>query len=211
MKYIIVLELIELKVLLTGFKPFAGEKINPAMEVLEIMEDKIADTDIITTVIPTVFYKSIEKLEQTIKEYNPDIVICLGQAGSRYGISVERIAINVDDARIEDNEGNKPVDKKIYKDGKNAYFSNLPVKDIVREIKKAGLPASISNSAGTYVCNHLMYGLLYLIDKKYPDIKGGFIHIPYLPCQVVDKKDKPSMSLEDIKHGVEIGIKVAVG
>ncbi|HEY8363152.1 MAG TPA: pyroglutamyl-peptidase I, partial [Tissierellaceae bacterium] len=109
-----------------------------------------------------------------------------------------------------DNEGNQPVDEIIFEDGENAYFSNLPIKALVEKIKEAGIPASISNSAGTFVCNHIMYGLLYLIDKKYPHIKGGFIHVPYLPKQVVNKRNTPSMSLDNIKEALILAIKAII-
>lgn len=114
----------------------------------------------------------------------PDIVLCIGQAGGRYDMTVERLAINVDDARIEDNEGNQPIDIPVFEDGENAYFSNLPIKAMVEEIKGQGIPASISNSAGTFVCNHIMYGVLYHINKTYKNMRGGFIHVPFINEQV---------------------------
>ena len=199
-----------MKLLLTAFSPFGGEKINPSLEAVKLVKDKILETDIIKLEVPTVFGKSIKIVADTIEKEKPDYVLCIGQAGGRYGITPERVAINIDDARIPDNEGNQPIDIPIFADGEPAYFSNLPVKSIVEEIRKEGLPASLSNSAGTYVCNHLMYGVLYTLSKKFKGVKGGFIHVPFVPEQTVDKPDKPSMSLTDIVRGLEAAIKAAV-
>ena len=199
-----------MKLLITGFEPFGGETINPAYEAVKTLEDKIMNAEIIKKEIPTVFNKSIEVLENLIENEKPDIVICVGQAGGRYDISLERVAINIDDARIKDNEGNQPVDIKIFEDGENAYFTSLPIKRMVKKIREAGIPASISNTAGTFVCNHIMYGLLYLIDKKYPNIRGGFIHVPYLPEQVISKRNMPSMSIENIRKGLRLAVEVVL-
>ena len=199
-----------MKVLVTGFDPFGGENINPAWEAVKKIADKIAGAEVYKLQVPTVFGKSIEKLEEGIKEHNPDIVICVGQAGGRYDVTPERVAINVDDARIKDNEGNQPIDTPVFADGESAYFATLPVKAIVKEINKAGLPSTLSNTAGTFVCNHIMYGLLYLAHKKYTNIKGGFIHVPFIPQQVVYKKSTPSLALEDIVKSLEAAIKAAV-
>lgn len=199
-----------MKLLLTAFSPFGGEKINPSLEAVKLVKDKIFETDIIKLEVPTVFGKSIKIVVEAIEKEKPDYVLCIGQAGGRYGITPERVAINIDDARIPDNEGNQPIDKPIFADGESAYFSNLPVKAMVEEIRKEGLPANLSNSAGTYVCNHLMYGVLYTLSKKFKEVKGGFIHVPFIPEQTVDKPDKPSMSLTDIVRGLEAAIKAAV-
>ena len=199
-----------MKVLITGFDPFGGEAINPALEAVKLLPDTIAGAEVIKLEIPTVFRKSLEKIEEAIEAYGPDIVISIGQAGGRFGITPERVAINMDDARIKDNEGNQPLDITIYEDGEAAYFSNLPIKAMVNEMKINGIPASVSNTAGTFVCNHVMYGLLYLVDKKYPNMKAGFIHVPYIPGQVVDKPEKPSMSIVDISKALELSIKAAV-
>jgi pyroglutamyl-peptidase I len=196
-----------MKLLLTAFSPFGGEKINPSLEAVKLLKDKILETDIIKLEVPTVFGKSIKIVADAIEKERPDYVLCIGQAGGRYGITPERVAINIDDARIPDNEGNQPIDRPIFADGEPAYFSGLPVKAMVEEIRKEGLPASLSNSAGTYVCNHLMYGVLYTLSKKYKGVKGGFIHVPFIPEQTVDKSDKPSMSLPDIVRGLEAAIR----
>ena len=195
-----------MKVLITGFDPFGGESVNPALEAVKALPDTIAGAEIIKLEIPTVFRKSLEKIEENIIKHSPDIVISVGQAGGRFGVTPERVAINIDDARIEDNEKNQPIDITI----ETAYFTNLPIKAMVKEMQDGGIPASVSNTAGTFVCNHVMYGIMYMIYKKYPNIKGGFIHVPYIPSQVVTKPNMPSMSASDITKGLELSIKAAV-
>ncbi|WP_195429978.1 pyroglutamyl-peptidase I [Clostridium sp. D46t1_190503_E9] len=199
-----------MKILITGFDPFGGENINPALEAVKKLPDTILDNEIIKLEIPTVFRKSLETIEENIIKHNPDVVISVGQAGGRFGVTPERVAINIDDARIKDNEGNQPIDISIFEDGEAAYFSNLPIKSMVKEMVDNGIPASVSNTAGTFVCNHVMYGILYLIDKKYPNIRGGFIHVPYIPAQVTTKPNMPSMSIEDISKGLEFSIKAII-
>lgn len=199
-----------MKILVTGFDPFGGEKINPAYEAVKRLDNEINGAEIIKVEIPTVFKKSIEKLNLAIEKEKPDIVLCVGQAGGRYDITVERVAINISDGRIEDNEGNQPIDELIFEDGKNAYFAKLPIKAMVKNIREGGIPASISNTAGTYVCNHIMYGLLYLIDKKYSNIKGGFIHVPFLPEQVVNKQGVASMNIDDIVKALTLAIEATI-
>ncbi|MBN1067754.1 pyroglutamyl-peptidase I [Clostridium botulinum] len=199
-----------MKVLITGFDPFGGESINPALEAIKKLPNIISNAEIIKLEIPTVFKKSLDKIEENILAHKPDILISIGQAGGRFGITPERVAINIDDARIEDNEKNQPIDLKVFEDGENAYFTTLPIKAMVKKMQEAGIPSSVSNSAGTFVCNHVMYGVLYMINKKYPNIKGGFIHVPYIPSQVVNKPNMPSMSIEDISKGLELSVKAAV-
>jgi len=196
-----------MKILITAFEPFGGEKVNPALEAIKLLPDTIGKSQILKLELPTIFNKSIEKVWQYIDAHKPDIIISLGQAGGRACISVERVAINVDDASIADNDGNMPVDRPIFKDGDNAYFSSLPIKNIVEAIKKAGIPARISNTAGTYVCNHIMFGVLYKIHKENLNMKAGFIHVPYIPEQVIDKPESPSMSLENIVKAIEAACK----
>ena len=200
-----------MKVLITGFDPFGGEKINPAWEAVKKLPEKIDDIEIVKVQVPTVFKKSANELFAAIDRVNPDVVICVGQAGGRFDISIERVGINIEDGRIPDNEGYQPIDTKIFEDGENAYFSTLPIKAIVEELKKENIPASVSNTAGTYVCNHLMYSLLYYLDKKgLKNVRGGFIHVPFIPEQVIDKKNMPYMELSRITAGLETAIK-AVG
>lgn len=199
-----------MKILVTGFDPFGGESVNPAWEAVSRIKDEIAGAEVIKLQVPTVFKRSIERLEAGIAEHKPDAVICVGQAGGRFDVTPERVAINIDDARIKDNEGNQPIDIPVFEDGAPAYFSTLPVKAIVKEINEAGLPSTLSNTAGTFVCNHIMYGVLYLAEKKYPKMRAGFIHVPYIPQQVVDKKGSPSMALEDIVKSLEAAVKAVV-
>lgn len=198
------------KVLITGFDPFGGESINPAFEAVKALPDSIEGYEIIKKEIPTVFEKSYKVLFETIDQVKPEIVICVGQAGGRFEVSPERVAINVDDARIKDNEGNQPIDVKVFEDGENAYFTNLPIKKMVDDMKQGSVPAVVSNTAGTFVCNHIMYALMYYINKNKLDIRGGFIHVPYLPEQVLDKKGQPFMSQELITKGLEISIASAI-
>lgn len=199
-----------MKVLITGFDPFGGESINPAWEAVKLIQDEIAGAEVIKMQIPTVVGKSIAKIHDKMIEINPDIVIAVGQAGGRFGVTPERVAINVTDARIPDNEGNQPIDEVIFADGDAAYFSNLPVKAMVQAIKDAGYPSVLSNTAGTYICNHVMYGILYYIQKEFPNARGGFIHVPYAASQVINKPNTASMALADITVSLEAAIKAAV-
>lgn len=199
-----------MKVLVTGFDPFGGETINPAWEAVKMMKDEIAGAEIVKLQIPVVVGTSIEKIHEKMKEIQPDLVLSIGQAGGRFGVTPERVAINVTDARIPDNEGHQPIDEVIFEDGPAAYFTNLPVKAMVQAIKDAGYPAVLSNSAGTYICNHVMYGILYYIEKEFPGVRGGFIHVPYAAAQVVDKPGTPSMSITDISASLEAAVRAAV-
>ena len=199
-----------MKILITGFDPFGGEPVNPALEAVKPMKDEIAGAKIIKLEIPTVFRKSVEKIHEMMKAEQPDVVLSIGQAGGRFGVTPERVAINVDDARIKDNEGNQPVDTPIFTDGEAAYFSNLPVKAMVEAIKNKGLPSTLSNSAGTFVCNHVMYGVLYYIHKEFPNVRGGFIHVPFITDQVVTKPNVASMALADITEALEAAVEAIV-
>ena len=199
-----------MKVLVTGFDPFGGEKLNPALEAIKSLPSEIQGAKVRWLEVPTVFYKSAKILEEEIRIYQPDIVLCIGQAGGRKGLTPERVAINQDDARIQDNEGNQPIDRPIQLDGPPAYFSSLPIKAMVQAIKEEGLPASVSNTAGTFVCNHLMYQVLYLVEKEFPTIKAGFMHIPYMMEQVIDKPNTPAMDLVDIVRGIEAAIRATI-
>ena len=195
-----------MKILVTGFDPFGGEKVNPALEAVKSLPSEIHGAEIHWVEIPTVFYKSAEVLETAIVRFQPDAVLCIGQAGGRASLTPERVAINQDDARIPDNQGNQPIDTPIRLDGQAAYFSTLPIKAMVQAIKEEGLPATVSNTAGTFVCNHLMYQALYLVDKKFPHMRAGFMHIPYMTEQVVNKPNTASMNLTDIVRGIEAAI-----
>ena len=199
-----------MKILVTGFDPFGGEPINPAIESVKRLPDNIAGAEIIKLEIPTVRKKSLEKIEKAINEHNPDVILSIGQAGGRFDISIERVGINLDDFRIPDNEGNQIIDEPIFSDGENSYFVKLPVKAMVQNVQKNNIPASVSYTAGTFVCNHVLYGVLYLIEKKYKGKKSGFIHIPFLPQQVVDKRNMPSMELNTIVKGLTAAIEAIV-
>ena len=199
-----------MKILVTGFDPFGGEPINPAIESVKRLPDNIAGAKIIKLEIPTVRKKSLEKIEKAINEHNPDVILSIGQAGGRFDISIERVGINLDDFRIPDNEGNQIIDEPIFPDGENSYFVKLPVKAMVQNVQKNNIPASVSYTAGTFVCNHVLYGVLYLIEKKYKGKKSGFIHIPFLPQQVVDKRNTPSMELNTIVKGLTAAIEAIV-
>jgi pyroglutamyl-peptidase len=189
-----------MKILVSAFDPFGGDKVNPALEAVKLLPEEIDGNTVKKLEVPTVFVKSIDKLQAAIEAEKPDAVLCVGQAGGRFDVTPERVAINCDDARIPDNEGNQPVGA-IYGDGPAAYFATLPIKAMVRRIRGAGLPASVSNTAGTFVCNHLMYGLLYHLDHRFKGrgIRGGFVHVPFIPEQVVDRPaPAPYMSTADI-------------
>ena len=196
------------KILLCAFDPFGGEKINPALEAVRLVH---CDGAVIEKCeVPTVFYKSVKVVEEKIEAFHPDAVLMIGQAGGRDKITPERIAINISDTRIADNEGNCPCDEPIVLDAPAAYFSTLPIKAIAEAIAASGIPSEISNSAGTFVCNHLMYGVLNYIEARRYDCIAGFIHIPFLPEQVADKPAMPSLPLEIDVRAIETAIGVIV-
>lgn len=198
------------KILLTAFDPFGDDKINSALETMKQLSVERTGAVIIKLQTPTVFGEASQCVIDAIEKEEPDAVILLGMAGGRTAITPERVAINLDDARIEDNEGNKPVEQTIAKDGPVAYFSSLPIQDMVAAMQESGIPADISNSAGTFVCNHLMYSVLHYLAMNQRRIPAGFIHFPYLPEQVVSRPTLPSISLETLVAGVEICLDVLV-
>lgn len=196
-----------MKLLLTAFDPFGGEPINPALEAVKLVADQIGDVQVVKQEVPTVFRKSIETVQAAMEREKPDVVLCIGQAGGRFDLTPERVAINCDDARIKDNEGNQPIDQPIFADGAPAYFATIPIKAMAAAIREAGIPASVSNTAGTFVCNHLMYGVLYTLSKQYPGVRGGFMHVPFVPSQAVNRPTPvPAMSMADIAKGIEAAI-----
>lgn len=199
-----------MKILVTGFDPFGEESVNPAIESVKKLPKTINGAEIITLEIPTVIKKSLAKIQEAIIAHNPEVILSVGQAGGRSEITVERIGINVDDYKIPDNEGNQPIDEPIVKDGPEAYFVNLPIKAMVANIRAGKIPSSISNTAGTFICNHVTYGVQHLINTKFPGKRAGFIHIPYLPEQVIDKQGMPSMSLDIIAEGLVYAIEAIV-
>jgi pyroglutamyl-peptidase len=198
------------KVLITGFEPFGGERVNPSWEVVKQLNDmELAGARIIARQLPCVFGVALEALNAAIDEVQPVMVLAIGQAGGRTDITIERVAINVDDARIPDNQGQQPIDEPIVESGPAAYFSTLPIKAIVDSMREAGIPASVSQTAGTYVCNHVMYGLLHRLNSQQA-IKGGFIHIPYLPEQAAAHPGAPSMAATTVLFALELAISIAL-
>ena len=199
-----------MKVLVTGFEPFGGETVNPAQQIVERLPQQVAGAQVVRRIVPCVFGRSIEAVRQAVEQERPDVVICIGQSGGRDAICPERVAINISDARIPDNAGNQPIDEPMFADGQNAYFSTLPIKAIAAAVRQAGIPCQVSNTAGTYVCNHLMYGLLYHIQRSFPGVRGGFIHVPFLPQQVEQKPGTPSLPLDDMVQAILIAIETCV-
>ena len=199
-----------MKILLTAFDPFGEDSINPALEAVKLVDTDQVSAEIVKLEVPTIFHRSIEVVAEAMEREQPDVVFAIGQAGGRFNLTPERVAINQDDARITDNAGNQPVDVPIFEDGAPAYFASLPIKAMVKAMQDAGLPAQVSNTAGTFVCNHLMYGILYHIDKHHPDVRGGFMHVPYIAEQVTNKKDTPFMSITDITRGIEVALQAIV-
>ena len=195
-----------MKILLTAFEPFGGDTVNPAQEAVALVSDSIGGAEIVKIGVPVVFGKSIAVVAEAMERERPDVVLCIGQAGGRFGLTPERVAINLDDARIPDNEGNQPLDKPIFEDGAPAYFTLLPAKAMVAAIRAADSPSSLSYTAGTFVCNHLMYGVLYHIAKSYPGMRGGFMHVPFLHEQIMARPNTPSLSTGDIVRGIEAAI-----
>ena len=191
-----------MKIIVTGFDPFGGETINPSIECVKALPE-IEGVELIRLELPTVFKESAKRLNEVINDVKPDAVLSVGQAGGRPGITMERIAINVDDARIPDNISQQPIDEAIQLDGEAAYFSTLPIKRIVKAIREAGISAEVSNSAGTFVCNHIMYQALFAATKADKPFKAGFMHIPFIPEQTADK---PSLPLEESTKAVQIAI-----
>ncbi len=196
-----------MKILVTAFEPFGGDRLNSAQETLKMIPDQIENADITKLILPVVFGKSLNVLKEALLRENPDAVLCLGQAGGRKSLTPERIAINISDSKSPDNDGYQPVDQLIFSDGPDAYFSSLPVRKIAAAIQDAGIPAEISNSAGTYVCNHIMYGLLYFLAHEFSSVKGGFIHLPYLTEQTNDHPGEPGLGLSELILGVTAAIR----
>ena len=198
------------KILFTGFDPFGGETDNPSIMAVKSLPMQIDGVQIIKAEIPTVFGKSIGRLRDILEEEKPCALICVGQAGGRASITLERIAINCEDTFMPDNEGNKPSNQKIVKDGPDAYFVTLPIVTMLKDLIEAGIPVSISNSAGTFVCNHLIYGALhYAFTNKIP-LQAGFVHIPYIPRQSVNRPNVPSMALELVVEGLALMVKTLI-
>jgi pyroglutamyl-peptidase len=198
-----------MRVLVTGFDPFGGEPVNPALEAVLRLPERIGGHEILRRPLPTVFHRSLDVLGDAVRTVRPDVLIAVGQAGGRTELSLERVAINVDDARIPDNDGRSPIDQPIVPGGPAAYFTNLPVKAMVQAIAAAGIPAKVSNTAGTFVCNHVFYGAMHLAATEFPAMRAGFIHIPYLPEQILRNPGQPSMAVETVVAGLVKAIEIA--
>jgi pyroglutamyl-peptidase len=198
-------------VLATGFEPFGGETINPSALAAEALDGrKVVGRRVVGAVLPCVFGKSLVALKQEIRRWKPELVICVGQAGGRGEINLERVALNIEDASIPDNDGNQPVDRPVVTGGPAAFWSTLPIKAIVAALRKAGLPAVVSQSAGTFVCNHVFYGLMRALARQ-RTVRGGFIHVPFLPEQARRAETgSPSLPLDEIVRGLEIAIKTSL-
>lgn len=197
-------------ILLTGFAPFDGEAMNPSWEaVLRLAGEDIEGHRVAAVQLPVSFGESLLLLRQAIADVRPGLVLCVGQAGGRSSVSLERVAINLQDARIPDNAGEQPIDEAVEPSGPAAYFSSLPLKAMLRELTMAGIPAEISHSAGTYVCNHVFYGLMHLLRDE-PAMRGGFLHVPYVPEQAVRHPGAPSLALDYVVLALRVALRAAL-
>ena len=198
-----------MRVLVTGFEPFGGESINPSWEAVKALPDEIDGAVLIKRQLPVTFKGVREILSKLIVEERPDVVVLTGQAGGRPNITVERVAINVMDSTMADNEGFKPEDEPVFEGAPVAYFSTLPIKAIVGALRNAGIPAGISNTAGTYVCNTAMFTALHTIAVRGLETRAGFIHVPFSHAQALDKP-RPSMAQETINEAIRKAVEVSI-
>lgn len=198
-------------VLITGIEPFESDPTNPSWDIAQALDGTQVDgASIVARQLPCVFGVANEKLVEAIEETSPTLVFALGLATGRAEISVERVAINIIDARIPDNAGNQPVDTPVVANGPVAYFSTLPIKAIVHALREAGVPAEVSQSAGTYNCNHLFYGLMHHIATRRPQVRGGFIHVPTTPELAARHAGRPSLSLDTQTKGIRMAVHTAL-
>jgi pyroglutamyl-peptidase len=197
------------RVLLTGFAPFDGAALNPSWEAARLAAATPLDGFSLTAVeLPCVFGDSIGELRKQVAQVDPDIVVAIGLAPGRAAVSVERVAVNVDDARIPDNAGNQPIDEPVVPGGPAAYFSTLPIKASVAAVRAAGIPAEVSPTAGNYVCNHVFYGLMHMIATERPAARGGFVHVPWAPEQVLDGR-QPSLAVPAVAVALRLIVSIA--
>ncbi|MDR6985564.1 pyroglutamyl-peptidase [Paenarthrobacter nitroguajacolicus] len=198
-------------ILLTGFEPFGTDDLNPSwlavMRAREILQAEGLTVEAVE--LPCVFGESAAALDEAMDRISPDIVVSVGLAGGRERVSLERVAINCDDARIPDNKGQRPIDEEVVRGGPAAYFSSLPIKAALRNLQIAGIRGEVSQSAGTYVCNHVFYALMHRLASK-PGVRGGFVHVPYLPEQVSPDGIIPSMPLEAMAEAVSVVVRTAL-
>lgn len=196
-------------VLLTGFDPFGGDTVNPSWEAVSRLHgESIAGRQIVAEELPTTFDGAPKSLRAALRRHAPELVLCIGQAGGRASMSLERVAINVNDARIPDNAGAQPIDTPVVRRGPAAYFTTLPIKAMHADLRAAGIPAEISQTAGTYVCNQVFYALMHALAGT--RIRGGFVHIPFLPQQVEAMPGTPSLDLDTIVAGLQVCIETAL-
>jgi pyroglutamyl-peptidase len=200
------------RVLLTAFEPFGGEQVNPSqLAVQRIAAGGIDGVEVRTAFLPVVYYRAAEALRAAIEQHEPDVVICTGQAGGRFGVTPEKVAINRNDTAMPDNAGQAPIDEPIVADGPVGYFTGLPVAAIVEALRDAAIPASVSWTAGAYICNHVFYSLMHLIATERPGLRGGFVHVPYVHEQVVRRDDeRPSLSIEEIVEALCITVRTTL-
>lgn len=198
-----------MKILVTSFEPFNHETINPSYEIMKRLDDEIDNVQIIKACLPVVFDQAVECVALIIEKERPDCVLSIGQAGGRKAITVEKIAINYKDADITDNMGQQPHNQKIKENGLLAYPSLLPCETIVEKIKEANIPVALSYSAGTFVCNNLMYGVLDLIKEKYPKMISGFIHVPFATNQALDINTF-RMDINQMIQAIKIALNVII-
>lgn len=190
------------QLLITGFDPFGGEQVNPSWEAVKALPDHIGEHQITKAEIPTVFGAAADKVLALAAEQKPDVIICVGQAGGRKAVTPEVIGINLREARIPDNTGNQPVNIPVIPDGPDAYFSTLPVREMVAAIQSEDIPAALSYSAGAFVCNDVLYTLLHHYNGTH--VRVGFIHVPYLPQQAAG--GQPSMPQDQIVRALTLAI-----
>jgi len=191
------------KLLITGFDPFGGEQVNPAWESVRKLPDEIGEYILIKMEIPTVFFKASKEVIKRAEEIEADAILCIGQAGGRSAVTPETVAINLMEANIPDNEGNQPKNTPVQENAPTAYFSTIPVREIVSALKQEGVASELSFSAGAFVCNEVLYSLLHRFHGT--SVKVGFIHVPFLPEQA--KNGQPSMPLESIVRALQTAIK----
>ena len=198
------------RVLLTGFEPFAGASLNPSEQIVNTLKAReIEGIELHTAVLPVVFTESSELLRHLIKLHKPDLVICLGQAEGRREISFERVAINLDDARLADNAGRVVLDQPVVAGGPSAHFTTLPVKEMVAAVRAEGIAAGLSTTAGTFVCNHIFYAMQHELAET--SVVSGFIHVPLMPEQAGEFEGLPTMPLDQQVRAIEVAIRVAAG
>jgi len=198
------------RILVTAFEPFAGDTLNASHDAVRLLPARLGRAAVVRETLPTEFGRSVERLTRLVERHHPVLVLGVGEAGGRSELSVERVAINLDDARLPDNANARPVDRPVVRGGPPAYFATLPIKAMVAAIRALGLPAAVSNSAGTYVCNHLFYGLLHLAATRFPELRAGFIHVPCLPAQAAAHPGTPSMAATDAARGLAAALRAAV-